>query len=401
MTTNTTKLRVGVAGLGVAAAGTVKELSRASNVELMAAADVRPQALTTFKERYGGRTYDSVEKMCEDPDIDLVWVATPNKFHCEHVVTAAEHGKHISVEKPMANSLDEAQKMVDAAKKNNVHLVSGRTGSTNGAIQAMRKIITSGELGKLQAIQVFAYTDWMLLPRLPDEVNLALGGGIIYRQAPHQLDTIRLLGGGKVKSVRASVGQWMPERPAPGYYTAFLEFEDGTPANVTYNGYGYFITGELVPWAGVRRTVANPGEVRRALRDGTFDDVTAKEARRFGGARDAAASQPAAEDEGNRTARYRSDVGIVIVSCEHGDIRQSPQGLWIYDDDGQREVEADAGHEGGMLEITEVYEAITEGKKVNQSGEWGMATLEVILAAIKSSTEHTEITLSHQCPSYM
>ena len=54
-----------------------------------------------------------------------------------------------------------------------------------------------------------------------------------------------------------------------------------------------------------------------------------------------------------------------------------------------------------MLEITEVYEAITEGKKVNQSGEWGMATLEVILAAIKSSTEHTEITLSHQCPSYM
>ena len=60
MTTNTTKLRVGVAGLGVAAAGTVKELSRASNVELIAAADVRPQALTTFKERYGGRTYDSV-----------------------------------------------------------------------------------------------------------------------------------------------------------------------------------------------------------------------------------------------------------------------------------------------------------------------------------------------------
>ena len=396
--TRTRKLKVGVVGLGVAAAETVRTLGNTPYIELVAASDVRPQALETFQQRYGGKTYDTIEGICSDPDVELIWVATPNKFHRDHVVTAANHGKHVSVEKPMATSLKEAEEMIKAAEDNHVLLVSGRTGSTNAAIQAMRKVITSGEIGPVRGIQVFAYTDWMLLPRLPDEVNLSLGGGIIYRQAPHQLDSIRLLGGGMVKSVRASIGQWMPERPAPGYYTALLEFEDGTPASVTYNGYGYFMTGELVPWSGFKRTVENPGEVRKALRDGTFDDITAKEARRFGGGRDTSAPAPS---EGPKRARYRSDVGFVIVNCEHGDIRQSPNGIWVYDDAGQREIEVDAGPEGGLLEVNEIYDAITKKKPVHQDGRWGMATLEVILGVIQSGQEHREVTMSHQAPAYM
>ena len=51
-----------------------------------------------------------------------------------------------------------------------------------------------------------------------------------------------------MRSVRAHVGPWLPERPIPGYYAAFLEFENGVPATIVHNGYGYFIANELVPW---------------------------------------------------------------------------------------------------------------------------------------------------------
>src|ERR1051325_11458962 len=89
----------------------------------------------------------------------------------------------------------------------------------------------------------------MLRPRMPEEVDEARGGGVAFRQAPHQIDTVRFLGGGLVRSVRGMTGTWMEGRMgAPGYHTAYLEFENGMPANIAYNGYGYFLASELLSW---------------------------------------------------------------------------------------------------------------------------------------------------------
>jgi phthalate 4,5-cis-dihydrodiol dehydrogenase len=67
------------------------------------------------------------------------------------------------------------------------------------------------------------------------------------RNAGHQIDCIRLIGGGMLKSIRGSEGNWMPERPYPGYYAAYMEFVDGTPATAIQNAYGYFSADELIP----------------------------------------------------------------------------------------------------------------------------------------------------------
>src|SRR5580700_6527265 len=113
---------------------------------------------------------------------------------------------------------------------------------------------------------------------MPEELDEALGGGVVYRHAPHLIDTVRLLGGGKLRSVRASVGRWMKERACPGNFSAYLEFEDGTPATIVYNGYGYFDTSELT-WGFGNRMYAEDERpaVRRALRMGTADQDVAKE----------------------------------------------------------------------------------------------------------------------------
>src|SRR5215510_8987778 len=105
MTTSSRPLNVGVVGLGLAAAGVTAAMMAMPHVNLVAGADINPRALQAFKAKYGAKTYASIEALCDDPDIDAVWVATPNTLHCPHVILAAERGKHVIVEKPIAISL--------------------------------------------------------------------------------------------------------------------------------------------------------------------------------------------------------------------------------------------------------------------------------------------------------
>ena len=85
----------------------------------------------------------------------------------------------------------------------------------------------------------------MLRPRRPDEYDVTKGGGVAFRQAPHQVDSVRLLAGGKVRNVRGVTGPGWPRDTAPGFYSAILEFENGAFATLVYDAHGYFMASEL------------------------------------------------------------------------------------------------------------------------------------------------------------
>lgn len=390
-------LKVGIAGLGVGSAMVIPTIEKMAETELVAAADIRREALEGFVRRYEGRAYESVEQLCNDSDVDVIWVATPNNMHCEHVVMAAEHGKHVVSEKPMALSVEQCEQMVNAAERNNVHLLCGHTYSLNPSIQAMRKVVKSGELGRLTAVANWLYSDWLLKPRMPEEVDVNLGGGVVYRHGPHIIDTIRTLGGGMLRSVRGMTGSWMPERGGcPGNFSAYVEFEDGTPATISYNGYGYFNTSDLVWGIGDRMySTEEAVQVRKALRANELDVAKAKEEQRE--ATRSGTAGPASGRSGQRAATGNW-FGVTIVSCERGNIRQSPDGLLIYDDEGMHELPVAGEDATGVTELSEIYAAITEGKPISHDGRWGMATLEVCVAIMQSARERREILLTHQCP---
>jgi phthalate 4,5-cis-dihydrodiol dehydrogenase len=369
---------------------------------IVAAADLRRSAREAFEKQYGGRAYESVEELCADPDVDVVWIATPNHLHRPHTIMAAEHGKHIICTKPMALTVEECEQMCLAAERNGVQLLCGQTYSMSPDVQALVKIARSGELGRLIAINTWFSTDWLIKPRVAEEVDESLGGGVVYRHAPHLIDTVRLLGGGLVRSVRAQVGRWMPERPCPGNFSAYLEFEDGTPATIVYNGYGYFDTSELT-W-GIGNRMYSEEErvrVRRALRAGQIDDEVAKEGMRFGAAASDASSTGSGWTAGAQVQGTRAHIhwfGITVASFERGDIRQSPNGVFVYGDDGRREVRVEGGRGTGTVEMADMYAALYEGKPIVHDGRWGMATLEVGQAMVQSARERREIILTHQCP---
>ena len=117
-------------------------------------------------------------------------------------------------------------------------------------------------------INAMNYTDFLYRPHRPEELDTARGGGVVWSQGAHQVDVVRLLGGGRVRSVRAATGRWDPARPADGTCGAFLTFEDGAFASLTYSGYGRFDTDEFCGWTGELgqdRRVRHYGEARARL----------------------------------------------------------------------------------------------------------------------------------------
>ena len=402
-------LRVGVVGLGFGSTEFLPAMEKMPQVKLVAAADLRPQALDTFKARYGGRTYERVEDLCAAPEVEAVWIATPNQHHAAHALLAAQHGKHVVVRKPFGLTVEECQRVLDAAEKTGAKILAGgQTQGTNPLIQEIRQMSRRGDIGQVRAINMWAYTGWMLRPREAQEVDDDMGGGIVWRQAPHQLETVRWLGGGLVRSVRAVTGRWRPERPnGTGYFTALLDFEDGTPASIVYNAYGYFDTSDLIKW-GNDRGIDERARSRAALLRGEIDEPKEKETTRFGGLVEGESGPQVPWETGRSVVGSRGgpwmpgNQGVYIVSFDRGDVRASPEGLYIYGDDGLREVPISQRRGEGMVfmdaEAMELYNAVRHGQPMLHDGRWGMATAEVQWAILESARRRQEIVLQHQVP---
>ncbi|HEY2862003.1 MAG TPA: Gfo/Idh/MocA family oxidoreductase [Casimicrobiaceae bacterium] len=387
------RLRLGVAGLGRAFTLMLPTFTADSRIELVAAADPRPEATARFAAEFGGKAYGSVEALCGDKLVDVVYVATPHQFHAQHVEMAAASGKHVLVEKPMAITLDECHRIIDATERAGVALVVGHSHSFDAPILRARDIIASGALGAVRMINAQYYTDFLYRPRRPEELITAQGGGAIFSQGAHQVDIVRLLGGGRVRSVYAQTGAWDPARATEGAYAALLVFADGAYASLAYSGYGHFDGDALcgdIGELGELKTAREHGAARRRLRHaaGPVDEAALKNARNYGGTDQSA--RASAQPVGHQ------HFGLVLVCCERGDLRPTPTGVAVYEDDRVRFEPLPAPRVPRAEVIDELYDVIVLGRAALHGGRWAMATLEVCLAMLQSSRERTDILLSHQ-----
>lgn len=385
-------LRFGIIGIGSGARGLLDAFVAHPGIKLVAAADVRQDALEKFAKEYGARTYPSAEALCADPEVDAVWVATPNHFHAQNVITAAEAKKHIIVSKPMAVSLEECQAMVAAADRNGVKLLAGHTQSMLSGIRKMADLVRSGAYGRLGMLHSWNYTPWIYRPRMPEELDASKGGGVVFRQSPHHIDIVRLIGGGMVRSVRAMTLLLDASRSVPGAFVCYLEFEDGVPATIVYSGYGHFDSAELTFGLG-GFTNPNRGTVLVSPNLSAEEEQALKEAARYSARVENQAPSMQSGEKGIPSTPF----GLTIASCEKADLRQSPMGIYIYGDSGARTEIPIAGPEPrGYPELDELYQGVVHGQPIVHDGRWGLATQEVTMAIIQSAAERREIMLKHQ-----
>ena len=391
------RIRLGLAGVGIAALQVVDNLKALGNeIELTALADIRRDNMELFCERFGKTVpmQNSVEALCMNPAVDAIWVATPNNLHAEHTIAAARAGKHVICEKPMAITLDQCKAMVDAVEQSGVKYVQGHSKIYDVPIRKMGEIIRGGSLGRVINIQTWNYNDWLIRALMPGEVDTEQGTGVVFRQGPHQIDMVRYLGGGKVRSVRASAGRHAPHFPkCEGNYTAFMEFENGVAATMVFDGYGYFDVAELTWGIGESgRRHKNPDSTTPRYRPA--GPVSAEE--KYAQVR---AGNPYGYGAGggiDPTSPPRMPFfGLTIVTCERGVIRQSPDGLYVYSENGRQEIPCPSNR-GRAAELIELHEAVTHGRPTLLDARWGMATAEVCMAILQSSRERREIMLTEQ-----
>lgn len=204
------KLKAGIVGCGgIAMNKHLPAIAKIKEVEVTAFCDIKKDRAKKASKEYGGENaavYDNYKKLLADETLDVVYVLTPNKSHCEITVAALEAGKHVMCEKPMAKTYADAVKMCEAANKSGKKLTIGYQNRYRQDSMYLKEACVRGDLGevyfaKAHAIRRRAVPTWGVF--LNEEEQ---GGGPLIDIGTHALDlTLWLMDNYKVKSVMGSV----------------------------------------------------------------------------------------------------------------------------------------------------------------------------------------------------
>lgn len=386
----TRPIRLGVAGLGRAFTLMLPTFVQDARVQLVAAFDPREEARGQFNRDFGAPAHADLEALVRDPNVEAIYVASPHQHHAEQTRLAARHGKHVLVEKPMALSLAECDAMIADCHAAGVHLIVGHCHSFDAPYLKARQLIMDGAVGPVRMIHALNYTDFLYRPRRPEELRTEDGGGVVYSQAAHQVDVVRLLAGSAVTRVRALTGAWDPQRPTEGAYSALLWFRNGAFATITYSGYGHFDSDEWCGWVGemgMPKRAEDYGSARRRLASaGTAqEEARLKSAGTYGGPK----YVPAA---GAKPIQHQH-FGPIIVSCERADLRPVPDGVWVYGHERREHFALPPPPVPRYEVIDELYAAILRQERPLHDGPWARSTLKVCLALLRSACEGRDVEL--------
>ncbi len=369
-------IKLGIVGLGRGFVLSAPAIMQHVGIRPVAAVALDSASCLAFERDFAGQSYADIDFLLRDEDIEAVYIATPLQLHRQHVIAAANAGKHVLVDKPIAIDMADAAEMVSACHAAGVKLIVGPSHSFDGPVALAEKIIRSGRMGRVKMVHTLNCTDFLYRPRRPEELNTSSGGGIIFSQAIHQIDIVRLLCGGMTKTVSAMSGAWDPARPTEGAYTALLTFDNGAFASLTYSGYGHFdsdIWQQNVDELGRNKDTNSYGSARRLLQTSTTPETeTALKQRR---------TYHAINDM--PIAQHHEHFGPTLIFCERGDIRLAPDGVELFEDHQRQFVIAPFS--GTRMEVFDaLYTAVRHGQEPVQTGVWGLASLEICHAILNS-----------------
>src|SRR3954447_25320548 len=155
-------------------------------------------------------------------DVDLVDICTPGDTHAEIAIAALEAGKHVLCEKPLANTVEEAWAMVEAADKARVHGVRSMVGFTYRRVPAIalaRRLVEQGRIGTVRHVRAQYLQDWLRDPSSPLTWRLQkdrAGSGALGDIGAHIIDLTQFITGERLEGVSALTETFVRERPLPG-----------------------------------------------------------------------------------------------------------------------------------------------------------------------------------------
>ncbi len=241
----------------------------AARATLAAVCDIDPAKADALAQRYGAKAYYSLEELLkQEKGLDVLSVCTPNGLHAAHSIQALNNGVHVLCEKPMALTVADCGKMIQAAEKNNRRLFAIKQNRYNPPVAAVKKIIDEGRLGSINSIQLTCFwnrndayyaNSW--------KGTKDLDGGTLYTQFSHFVDLLYWMIG-DVSDVKAIMDNFQHQGTIEFEDTGvvLLRFENGAIGTINYtvNSYQKNMEGSLTIF-GEKGTVKIGGQYLNEL----------------------------------------------------------------------------------------------------------------------------------------
>jgi UDP-N-acetyl-2-amino-2-deoxyglucuronate dehydrogenase len=234
--TSAAKRRIAIVGCGRISKHHIDAIAKVDGLEVGAVCDVIPERAKEVGEALGVPSYTSLEKMLAAEKADIVTICTPSGLHPDHGVIAAKAGKHVITEKPMAVSIEAADRLIEACDQAGVRLFVVKQNRLNPPIQLLKSAIDKKRFGRIFLANVTVR--WQRPQEYYDAESWrgtwAYDGGAFMNQASHYVDLVQWLIG-PVESVMAKTATQARRIEAEDSGAAVLQFANGAIGVIEVN----------------------------------------------------------------------------------------------------------------------------------------------------------------------
>ena len=225
------KVRIGIVRVGIQGEQQLKSFKTIEHAEVLAVADLNEKRAREIGEKYGvPRIYADFQDLAKDPDIEAVSVCTPDHLHTEPALTALENNKHLLIEKPLATSVADAQKIVVEASKRSLKLMVNFSNRWSPPFRLAKDAIEAGGIGRI--VNAYArLSDTIYVPT--EMIKWSDRTNVLWFLGSHVFDLLRWLFKDEAKKVFGVSGSTvLRERgvQTPDFYQTIIEFRSGITA---------------------------------------------------------------------------------------------------------------------------------------------------------------------------
>ncbi|GAA0177440.1 Gfo/Idh/MocA family oxidoreductase [Clostridium sediminicola] len=205
------------------------ELVSVCDIDIKKAEAKRNEYIAKLGKKSNVSTYIDYKKMINNEEIDIVTIATESGYHADIAIYCMEKGKHVIIEKPMALSIEDADKMIEMAEKMGVKISVCHQNRFNQPIQKLRKAVDEYRFGKLinGTARVLWSRNKSYYEQAPWRGTWELDGGTLMNQCIHNIDLLQWMMGGEIESVFSMSDTFIRDIDAEDFGAILIKFKNG------------------------------------------------------------------------------------------------------------------------------------------------------------------------------
>ncbi len=212
-------------------------INNSDNCNLISVCDIMNEKAFQVKKQYEDnltsadvKVYTDYIQMLENEDINVVSICTESGYHAKHAIDCLNHGKHVLIEKPMALSLEDADKIIELGKEKNLKVGVCHQNRFNPPIQKLRRAVEEGRFGKIinGTARILWTRDQNYYAQAPWRGTKALDGGTLMNQCIHNIDLLQWLMGSEVERVACERGTFLRNIEMEDFGAILIRFKNGS-----------------------------------------------------------------------------------------------------------------------------------------------------------------------------